>query len=92
MSGRARSPVAKKKLERKTLRERIEEQQKSNTDLPPKGDLSKKSKVNQTMIDMTEAEIQNMQDLMLHDNTYLQDKSVKKVSIATLKRRQNMLN
>ena len=30
--------------------------------------------------------------MLLHDNNYLQDKSVKKVSVATLKRRQNMLN
>lgn len=29
---------------------------------------------------------------MLHDSSYLQDKSVKKVSVATLKRRQNMMN
>lgn len=91
MTGRNRSPQIKKRAERKTLRERIEEQQKANNDLPPKPE-PKKSKVNQTMIDMTEAELQNMQDLMLHDNNYLQDKSVKKVSIATLKRRQNMLN
>ena len=42
--------------------------------------------------EMSQEEILQQQELLLHDNSYLQDKSVKKVSLATLKRRQNQIN
>lgn len=41
---------------------------------------------------MSESDIQATQDLLLHDLGYLQDKSVKKVSVATLKRRQQQIS
>lgn len=47
-----------------------------------------KSHVNVQNVDMTTQEIQAAQELLLHDQNYLKDKSVKKVSLATLKRRK----
>ena len=53
---------------------------------PPK--LEAKKSINLTAIDISENEIIHQQDTLIHDNNYLMDKSVKKVSVATLKRRQ----
>ena len=48
--------------------------------------------MSQSNLDMSANEIELTKELLLHDAKYLQDKSVKKVSLATLKRRSKNIN
>lgn len=41
---------------------------------------------------MSVGEIEQTQQLLLHDQNYLKDKTVKKVSLATLKRRKELID
>jgi len=43
-------------------------------------------------LDMSVGEIEQTQQLLLHDQNYLKDKTVKKVSLATLKRRKELID
>ena len=58
---------------------------------PGKGLEVPSAKMTQSVLELSTTEIEHQKDLLLHDPSYMQDKSVKKVSLATLKRRSKQV-